>query len=187
MKISLRKVNALQLAINQVIGKISLGAEVAITEYETPSVVISTNRSDLNTNMDRRNTLIDVLYDIRTKVGDANHTSGVDRILAKIAQTEKKLQTVELLANRPQQVDMAIILGKIDKIKNRSTSEYFGQADTVNTSSLSQEDLVFFKATVASLKKQKQLLQDQLLELNVRTEIELDDTTVKVLETEQLL
>lgn len=188
MKISLRKVNALQLSINQVINKITFSSEVAISEFEDYQAVIAARRADLTKNMERRDALVDVLYGIRIQVGEANHKSGVDTVLAMIAQIDKKLQVLELLVTQRPKMDDTIISGKLNKIRSRSSdSEYYGHENAVVTNSLSQEELDVFKTTSAKLKKQKQTLQDQLLELNVRTEIDLDANAVAVLEAEQLL
>ena len=43
------------------------------------------------------------------------------------------------------------------------------------------------KTRVAELKKDKQKLQDAILEANVRNEIALDETTVKTLQAEGLV
>lgn len=188
MKISLRAANALQLQITQIINKIVFGTNVDISEFESPETVISQCRLELTEKLARRDSLVDALYDVRMKVSDANHDAGINNILAKIAQSDKKIQTLDLLAGQRAHIDMAIINGKLDKIKNRAAgADQYGYSDTVNTSALSSEDLDLFKSTSATIKKQKQALQNQLLELNVRTEIELDAATVKILETEQLL
>jgi hypothetical protein len=57
----------------------------------------------------------------------------------------------------------------------------------VNTGVLRQEQIDTFKALVLHLKKQKQKLNDEILELNVRTEIELTQDIVDSLKEVGLL
>jgi hypothetical protein len=52
---------------------------------------------------------------------------------------------------------------------------------------LTAEDVTGFKAVVANLKKQKQTLQDAILELNVRNEVTLKQLTADTLAQENLL
>jgi len=64
---------------------------------------------------------------------------------------------------------------------------YYGHDATVDTSIFTQEDITGFRTAVSLGKKAKQKLQDELLEINVRTEIDLSDDVVTVLTTEGLL
>jgi len=59
--------------------------------------------------------------------------------------------------------------------------------DTVTSSVFDRTDLEGFRRAVAAAKKQKQKIQDELLEANVRNEVELSAATVAVLTTEGLL
>jgi hypothetical protein len=52
---------------------------------------------------------------------------------------------------------------------------------------LTADQIEGYKAEIRALKKQKQGINDKVLELNVRTEIELDADTVALLQAEQLV
>ena len=82
----------------------------------------------------------------------------------------------------------AVVAGKLDKVRNtEAKSRIYGYGDTVDTGVFTADDISGFKAVVANLKKQKQSLQDAVLELNVRNEVTLADTTAKTLAAENLL
>ena len=83
----------------------------------------------------------------------------------------------------------AVVLGKLDKIKNRKedTRSIYGFESTVSTSVFTEEDIKGFKVFVSMAKKAKQKLQDEVLELNVRTDISLSTDTVQTLMAEALL
>jgi hypothetical protein len=57
----------------------------------------------------------------------------------------------------------------------------------VSTSIFTSQEIDNFKNVLAVSKKQKQKLQDELLELNVRTEITLSEQTVATLTKENIL
>jgi hypothetical protein len=57
----------------------------------------------------------------------------------------------------------------------------------VDTSVLVKEDLDSFRRMVAKAKKSKQKLQDEILELNVQTVIQLSEKTVATLQAEGLI
>ena len=63
----------------------------------------------------------------------------------------------------------------------------FGYGDTVTTTIVSRDQIAQAKAEILNLKKSKQKLNDEILELNIKTEIPLSDETAAVLQTEGLL
>jgi len=81
---------------------------------------------------------------------------------------------------------MDVIKGRLDRIKNRDDKEYYGR-DTVTTSIIGKEQIAQAKAEIKNLKKQKQKINDENLDLNFKTEIPLNEDTVKVLTEEGIL
>jgi len=77
----------------------------------------------------------------------------------------------------------------LDKIRNDKgesrRSIYAG--DTVDTGVLDAAQINQFKTDMQMLKKQKQAINDKVLELNIRTEITLSDSDVALLKQEQLI
>jgi len=189
MNVTLRKASALQNAINDTIKGIQLKVAVNLSEFQDAETVISKSRQALLNNVDRKVALTKALYAIRASVGAANNAS-VDALLAQVAQVEKTIQIYTNLAETEVREDATVIAGKLDKIKNRTADarpSYYGHSDEVNTSVLTQDDIESFRGFIALAKKNKQTLQDQILEANVRTEITLDADTVATLTAEKLL
>ena len=83
--------------------------------------------------------------------------------------------------------DLNVITGKLDKIANREGESYSFHSSEVSTSIFTETDLEYFRSNLSVSKKKKQALQDQLLEVNVRTTIELAAGTVAVLKAEDIL
>lgn len=188
MKITLRKAAVLQNAINDVVKQIDIKSEVALTEFHRPEDEIARVAAEVRTNIQRRNSLNLALYAIRQRVSLANHDAGVNGNLTAVAELEKQIQFYTGLASKEVRESADVLAGKLRKISEQEAkSRIYGYGDTVSTSVFTAEDIAGFRKTVSDLKKNKQQLQDTILELNVRTEIALDDETVAVLQAEGLL
>ena len=186
MQVSLRKANALQVAINEALKGLEFKADISINEFQTPATEIELAKQKFDRNVTRRWNLLAALYDIRTKVSAANSANQIDNLLADLARIEKDLVFFAPFAKSNTSTDLKVIQGKLEKIANRTEDSYYAKAE-VETSIFTEEDLTQFRANLADFKKKKQALQDQLLELNVRTTIALADGTVEVLKSEDIL
>jgi len=187
MKINLRKANAIQVAINETVKGLEFNASASINEFQDADKEILAASSKFSRNLVRRVSLLDALYEIRKAVASANDSAGIDGRLADVARLEKDLQFYSTYAKASVIADSAVIAGKLEKIRNRKEDAYSFRGETVDTSIFNEKVLESFKNIVASSKKQKQKLQDELLELNVRTEIEFSDATVATLINENIL
>ena len=189
MKITLRKANALQNSINEALRHIDVKTKVSLNEFQDPEGLLAVSAADAKKNIDRRVSLTNALYDIRGGVGYVNHTAGVDEKLTEIARIEKQIQLYTAYVGVEAREALSVIVGKLDKIRNGKDERrsIYGYGDTVDTGVFSADDIVGFKGVVANLKKQKQALQDAVLEANVRNEVVLKQTTVETLTAENLL
>jgi hypothetical protein len=190
MNITLRKANALQNAINDAMKSIKLELVAEFNEFQDPSVELQRRNAEFFENDTRRSDLLLTQFSIRGLVGAANATSGVDAKLTQAAYIDKRIGQLELIAGASEATDLTIINGKLDKIRNRkeeSRASLYGRDDSVSTGIVSKEQIASAKAMVRELKKQKQVLNDEVLELNVRTEIVLTDDVEKILRAEGLI
>ena len=189
MKITLRKANALQSAIQEHIKSIDVNTSLSLNEFQTPAVELSVARDTLLANDKRRADLTVALYVIRAQVGDANFASGVSAQLAKAAYIDKRVGQLKQLAESKVVEAETVLVGKLDKIRNDKgeSRRSIYASDTVETGVLTQDQIDSFKKTMSDLKKEKQSINDKVLELNIRTEIELTDDIVKILQDEQLV
>jgi hypothetical protein len=175
MKITLRKANALQLAIGEAVKNISVETDVKINEFQTGEAEIARVAAEFRANLERRSELLGAMYAIRKAVSTANASAGVDVKLADVALLEKQVQFFNGLASKKVREDAVVVEGQLNKLresKDDSRRSIYGYASTVDTSVLTAEDIRGFRTASATAKKAKQKLQDELLEINVRTEIE---------------
>jgi hypothetical protein len=190
MNITLRKANAVQNSINDAVKAIKVDLDVELNEFQNVEDIIAKANSQLVENDSRRQKLTMALYNIRALVGTANAASGIDTALAKAAFIDKRIGQLEELAKSKEMTSLDIIKGKLEKIKSlkdEARSRVFGYGDTVTTTIVSRDQIAQAKAEILNLKKSKQKLNDEILELNIKTEIPLSDETAAVLQTEGLL
>jgi hypothetical protein len=186
MKITLRKANAVQAAINEAVTSLDLTTDVSVNEFQKPLAVMASARDTFSANLHTRTNLLNALYGIRRDVARANATAGVNDTLTKVAHLEKEIGHMTRLSKLKPQVEISVIRGKLGKIKARdssaSDSYRFGETDDlVKTSIFKRNEIEDFRKQVVDMKKRKLLLQDALLELNVKTEIEIDTDSLPVL------
>ena len=88
-------------------------------------------------------------------------------------------------------LDIGVIQGKLEKIKNRpadnSRASLYGHYDEVETGVLNEQQIESIRSVVRDLRKQKSTLNDEILELNIKTEIELTPEVEAVLLREKLI
>jgi hypothetical protein len=190
MNITLRKANAIQISINDALKAISFETQVKINEFQDAEAEIARAALEFKTDLARRDALTEALYEIRKSVGSANAHVGIDTRLADVANLEKQIQFYNGLAGKTVRESEKVVAGRLDKIRNgkdESRRSIYGYADTVDTSIFTREDLDGFRKLVAKSKKSKQKFQDEILELNVQTTVELSATAEATLATEGLL
>lgn len=188
MKLTLRKANALQNTIQEHTKTIEVNTSITLNEFQAPEKELACAREGVLKNDHRRNRLTQVLYKIRAKVGRANTESGVADLLADSAFIDKRLGQLKGLVDSSPAEELAVVEGKLKKLaETESKSRIYGYGDTVSTGVLTPEQIEAYKGEMRILKKEKQSINDKVLELNVRTEIELDADTVSLLKTEELI
>jgi uncharacterized protein YdcH (DUF465 family) len=189
MKITLRKANAVQNSITEAIKAIKITGEVKLNEFQDPTAELQKANAELFASDARRQKLLLSFYNIRGLVGQANASAGVDLALAKAAYIDKRIGQLNEIAGFDVVTDLAVISGKIEKLKNGKdeTRRLYGYESTVDSGLLSADQLTQVKDEIKNLKKQKQKLNDEILELNIKTEIPLSDEVVATLAGEGLI
>lgn len=186
MKISLRKANIIQNQIREVVKGITSNPAVSINEFQLVEDQINTAKQAILTAIARKDSLLNVLYLIRTAVAKANADSGINASLTTLASYDRTINQYNDLAIATVILDSTVINGKLDKIRNSKEDPYFRER-TVETGVFNVEELAQFKTIANTTRKNKQALQDAILELNIRTEIDLSAEVVEVLQKESIL
>ncbi len=190
MNITLRKANAVQNSIQEAIKGINPPKNIELNEFQDVMAELEKANKAVFEADNRKQKLLLALYNIRGLTGTANASTNINMNLAKAAFIDKRISQLEELSKQNALGSIEVIKGKLEKIKNlkdEARSRVFGYNDTVTTSVITQEQIDQAKAEILNLKKQKQKLNDEILELNIKTEIPLSEDVVQTLQAEGLL
>lgn len=181
MKVTLRKANALQQNILDAIKNTPIVNSVSFNEFEDVFDKFVKVNNDFSYSFTATNSLYESLYAIRKLVGKTN-AEEINGLLCDVALLDKQIQLYTVVATSQPRTDSDVVRGKLEKIKNSTeSSRLYGRSDEVVSTILDETDINKAKSKVNELKKQKQKIQDTILELNIKTEIELPSDVVATL------
>jgi hypothetical protein len=186
MNITLRKANALQQSIQQFLKSINFRNHIDISEFQDPELLISKARNNFILDDVRRNQLLVTLYNIRSLVGQANAISEINVKLSRLAYIDKRIGQLEQIANSAVETDMEVIKGRLERLKNSVETSY-SYRNSVDTTVITQDMVESANQSIKNLKKEKLELNDEVLALNIKTEITLCDSDVEFLKSEGIL
>ena len=189
--INLRKASALQNNINERLRELDVVAMVNITPFEAVDTVLTEALAKLKESDRRRESLLIALYAIRDKVAQANISSGLSTKLTTVAFIDKRQSQLEQIVGAGERIKDNVLNGKLAAMKSRTeamdVSRYGYGSDSVSTSVLDAVTIDEMKGFIQSLKRDKQAIKDEILELNMTTKIVLSDSDSTVLVQEGLL
>lgn len=185
MNVTLRKADALQKLIQGAINSTSLVTTVEITRFNAPAAAFTQTKKQFSDDLAKRQLLTTALYDVRQMVGQAGAAAGVSSLLAQMAYIDKAVALLQPLANiRDFYVDSHVLAAQQkDLIEDKTVERYNSRREAVSASILTKDEVESFKKTIESCRRERLELSDKLLEINVRTQIELTPETVEVLKT----
>lgn len=190
MNITLRKANTIQNSINDLLKSITVVDTLSLNEFEDAELSITAKDTEAHIAYKRQLLLVEALYDIRSNVAKINHESGTTEMLTQIARLDKLIVINQKMADRPVRMNAEVVKGKLDKIRNSkddSHSRLYDRYNEVSTGLNTESNVVRYKEIVAAHKREKQRLQDIVLENNVRNEITLTSMTEQTLHNEGLI
>jgi hypothetical protein len=192
--INLRKANALQSEIRKAISSSGVKDTLSVNEYTTNlDGVLEKAMADFATDVTRKVALNTALFNIRKSVAQANANNGVSDVLTDIELIDAKMAVYSNVATKEVAKSFSEITARIDKLKtvpadaSRASAIYGDRYNNVETSVVEQGTIDGAKAIVKQLKREKQILQDKLLTINVNTVINIDTVDEMVLKMEGIL
>lgn len=189
VRLTLRKANAVQLAVNELIKSITIDTSISITEFEDVHTSLELAKQRCMVNSTRKLQLLAVIQEIRKSVGRVNAQSGINDKLTDLSAIEKIIAHNESLLTITPKLDVTIINGKLNKIKIQQSQDHWnlGSSDSVKTGYLDQEQLEQYRVWALEGKKIKAQLTDDILTLNITQFIELSEEVEHILTTENLI
>jgi hypothetical protein len=187
MNISLRRAAALQASIHDAIREIRLVRSIRLNEFQAAEPQLLQACANHRTGLQTRSQLMGVLYQIRQAVGQANAAAGIGDRLAQVALLDKEIQFYSELAGCQARESAEVVAGRLDKIRNSPAESSYYREPVVESSVFDAQDIQDFRKLVSEHRRVRQTYQDQILELNVRTEITLSDEAVQILKNANIL
>lgn len=194
MQINLRKASALQSDIQSLIRSIGVETRASFEDRESVAEEMTEAISEWRTNLERKTDLINVLFGIREKVGVANAECGLNTKLTEFRRVSEQKDLIEEVVDgrRGRMLTIEQVIDKLTKMEERlenAKEAYFGRSRDIEviTELLNKEDLDSYRKEIRSLKKLQRSINEQVLELNVRTTIDLSEAEVQVLSNEDLV
>jgi hypothetical protein len=192
-KINLRKANAVQSEIRKAISSSGVKDTLSVNEYTSSVVdVLEKAMEQFANDATRKVALNTALFNIRKSVAQANCNNGISDILADVELIDAKMAVYSTIATKEVAKSVREIEARIEKLKastaDTSTRAIYGDRySVVETSVVEQGTIDGAKHLVKQLKREKQVLQDKLLTLNVNTVIEINTVDEMVLKVEGIL
>jgi hypothetical protein len=191
MKISLRKANTIQELVGEAL-KQSLESPanldvLAIDEWKDELIFA---RKTFLSEMATRAQLVSARYEVRKRISEENAKQGVTTLLATLAETDTMINLMK------RNVVDQTVSDKYDVVEKKRERKitlldkegmHVYRSDTFDVSIIDAETIKTYKEKVKVLKRKRQRINDELLEKNIRSEIELPSWAVDLLREHGLI
>lgn len=191
MKISLRKANTIQELVGEAL-KQSLESPanldvLAIDEWKDELIFA---RKTFLSEMATRTQLVSARYEVRKRISEENAKQGVTSLLATLAETDTMINLMK------RNVVDQTVSDKYDVVEKKRERKitlldkegmHVYRSDTFDVSIIDAETIKTYKEKVKVLKRKRQRINDELLEKNIRSEIELPSWAVDLLREHGLI
>ena len=187
MKVSLRKAAALQEAITEAINDINhreFDTRIDVLDEEYPEVALDNEQEKFLKSVEQTILLMNTKAEIRKLVGEANHTCGINTLLAGMKLIENKMELFYSLKGYSPRAKESAYQKRIARINNNPDT--FGDK-SAPVSVITENTIETFSRKYKEASKEKRELSEKLLELNVGTQIQLPDEVHKVLQKHNIV
>lgn len=190
MKINLKKASLIQEDILKQILELKslvlLKKDVSISIFENPENILKTAKEKFNDAYDSLINLEKGLYEIRTKVGEENLKSGITSLLSYMNHQNRLMTVYESLKKIDPRKDESILAQKLKRLEESDSGNEFIQ-EKINSTFLTEIDIEEFEECYEDCRREIRKTKEKLAELNYNNYIELDEETVQILETENMI
>ena len=189
MRVSLRKANALQEQLNEAIkNRPSADHEVNVVDYEMWKSEIENAQTKWYKEIESKLKMVEARFSIRKNIANHNTLSGVTDLLTDLNHVESKMTTIQrwILQRDVRSKDEVLEKQRSRKVARAENADYDGYI-SMDVSVISKGDHDHWAEKVQELRRTKARINDELLSLNIKTEIDLTPEVVKTLKQENLI
>jgi hypothetical protein len=191
MKISLRKANTIQELVGEALQQpLESPTNLDVMAIDEWKDELRFARKTFLSEMATRAQLVSARYEVRKLISEENAKQGVTTLLATLAETDTminlmKRNVVDLTASDKYDVVEKKLERKITLLDKEGL--HYNRSDTYDVSIIDAETIKTYKEKVKVLKRKRQRITDELLEKNIRSEIELPSWAVDLLREHGLI
>jgi uncharacterized protein YdcH (DUF465 family) len=179
MKVSLRKANMLQNTLNELVKESTeISSVVDVMTQDNWETELDNVRNEYFEEVESKLILTKTRYNIRQQIAEKNAECGINTMLCDVANIDTQINLLNsLILNQSVRDNSNVIQKRIDRNEEqlkKENSNYLGRSvDSMKISVLEKSDINNYKNIVRSLKKERVKLNDKILSLNIKTELEL--------------
>jgi len=189
MKVSLRKANALQEQLNEAIkSRPSADHEVNVVDHEMWKTEVENAQAKYYDEVKRKLEMVETRFSIRKSIANHNTLCGVTDLLTDLNHVESKITTIQrwITQREVRSKDEVLEKQRNRKVARAENADYDGYI-SMDVSVIGKNDHEHWTEKVKVLKRNKAKINDELLSLNIKTEIDLTPQVVRVLKQENLI
>jgi len=188
MEINLRKASALVEALTDQLATVKLDNNVRFSVFDTNfERLIKRQRNTLLDNVNRADSIALAIQTLRTLVGDANATAGVNALLAERQFLKGRIARLSRLSTESERDSLEVLKARMEKAAKAPVDAYSRGEETIASNALELADIQVYASVISSSKVRLSAISDSLLEINVRTKIQVPDEVESVLNDENLV
>lgn len=186
-KITLRRAAQLQgeLARENTESDLTAVAVIKVNAAANPESVLTGAVKDFEVKFQQALNLIKIQYAVRESVANANTATGVAGLLSRDAGIKAQMTLIaKILSQRGDCPNTAEWVSTYDITVERmkKADSLYGHTDQINVSVLSTDDRERLTKSMADLRRERNIISDQLLAINTNTYIDITDTDWTVLQ-----
>lgn len=177
MNITIRKAKDLRDSLWTAINDMEFVTQFEMTEFQMPVNTIAAVEETFAKNLINRDAMLLAMYELEKHIEKGYSMSEIGNMMADIDLLKNQIEFFKDLSTRPVIDDMTTITGKLDKIRKSTTADF----STLTVNVLTKEDVTGFASVLAQSKRSMQQLEDQILEMSLRTEFTVSEQTINTL------
>jgi hypothetical protein len=190
MKVSLRKARQIRDDVEKLIAGQAVSPQLTLNVLaDGHKELVASKRLEAMAQVKLLGDLDIAMFEIRKAIGRANAESGIADLLADRARCERlQARMAEVARTFSLADDASVLERRIEMNRTKLTSSDSRYvSETITVSVLKEEDAAFFAEAEITARRAIRDLDDRILELNVRTSIELSEASAELLKNHGII
>jgi hypothetical protein len=175
MNVSLRKARQIRDDLQRLLAGEELRGTTTVSVYcEDIDALMAAKRAETMVQARLLGELEQVLFALRRAIGRANTESGIADQLAERARLERQVERLARAAAEAPAESIAVLERRLAAARDRAErADAYHVSETLTINVLGEADIAFFAEAVGIARRTIREIDERVLELNVRTQVEI--------------